>query len=97
MDADRYQAPEVGVPLRVGSGEAAYWAFAPANLPRQVDLESRTIYLLSAADRAVGALSGFGTSSRTRKRMSTPFSRCANVAIFSSGSSSSFAASRGKR
>ena len=60
MDPDRYLAPEIGVPIRVGQGEAGYWAFAPAPLPREVTLQPPTVYLLSEADRAVGALAGLG-------------------------------------
>jgi Fic family protein len=60
IDHALYQAPEIGSPLRVGEGEAAYWAFAPARMPREVSLGPPTIYLLSEADRAVGALAGLG-------------------------------------
>lgn len=60
MNPDDYGAPEIGRPIRVGRGDAAYWAFAPAAMPREVELRPPTVYLLSEADRAVGALSGLG-------------------------------------
>jgi Fic family protein len=61
MDPARYRAPEIGRPVQVGTGQGAYWAFAPAPIPRTVDLSAATIYLLSEADRALGALAGLGT------------------------------------
>lgn len=61
MDPTRYQAPAIGQPLQVGRGDAAYWAFAPAPLPRTIDLGQGTVFALSEADRAVGALAGLGT------------------------------------
>jgi Fic family protein len=60
VDLDRYTAPLIGRPLRVGQGDASYWAFAPAPIPRQVELSASTILELSEADRAVGALAGLG-------------------------------------
>ncbi len=60
MDPARYAAPEVGRPIRVGQGDAAYWAFAPRPLPREIELSRATVFELSEADRAVGALAGLG-------------------------------------
>jgi Fic family protein len=60
MDPARYRAPAIGRPIQVGAGQAAYWAFAPAPIPRAVELSAATIYDLSEADRAVGALAGLG-------------------------------------
>jgi Fic family protein len=60
MNPDAYLAPAIGRPIRVGRGEAAYWAFAPAPVPRTVDLDPSTVFELSEADRAVGALAGLG-------------------------------------
>jgi Fic family protein len=60
VDLDRYTAPLIGRPLRVGQGDASYWAFAPAPIPRQVELSASTVLELSEADRAVGALAGLG-------------------------------------
>lgn len=60
MNPDIYQAREIGRPIRVGRGDAAYWAFAPQPVVRDVALTSRTVYLLSEADRALGELAGIG-------------------------------------
>jgi Fic family protein len=60
MNPDDYRAPGVGSPIRVGRGEAAYWAFQPEPIPRRVELSEGTIFRLSEADRAVGALAGLG-------------------------------------
>ena len=60
MDPARYGAPAIGRPVRVGQGDAAYWAFAPQPIPRELELSRATIFELSEADRAVGALAGLG-------------------------------------
>lgn len=61
MNPDDYQASQIGSPIRVGQGDAAYWAFAPAPMPRELALSSSTVFNLSEADRAVGALAGLGS------------------------------------
>jgi Fic family protein len=60
VNPDEYRAPAIGRPIRVGRGEAAYWAFLPGPIPRSVAWSAETSYELSEADRAVGALSGLG-------------------------------------
>jgi Fic family protein len=60
MDPGRYQAHQAGQPLRVGRGDAAYWAFAPSPIPRRITISTDAVFELSEADRAVGALSGLG-------------------------------------
>jgi Fic family protein len=60
MDPAHYVAPDVGQPIRVGQGDAAYWAFAPRPISREVALSAATVFELSEADRAVGALAGLG-------------------------------------
>ena len=60
MNPDLYRAPSIGQPVRVGKGDAAYHAFAPALMPRQVTLSPATVLRLSDADQAVGALLGLG-------------------------------------
>lgn len=61
MNPVNYQAPAIGSPVRVGRGEAAYWAFLPAPVPRTLRLSPSTILHLSEADRAVGSLAGLGS------------------------------------
>lgn len=60
MDPAKYLAPQVGRPVQVGSGNAAYWAFAPRPLPRELVLAPQTVLELSEADQALGALNGLG-------------------------------------
>lgn len=60
MNPALYRAAEAGRPVRVGSGAAAYWAFVPAPVPREVALSPSTVFRLSEADRALGALAGLG-------------------------------------
>lgn len=61
MDPADYRAPDIGTPIRVGRGDAAYWAFLPAPIPRTLTLGSSTVFHLSEADRAVGSLAGLGS------------------------------------
>lgn len=60
MNPDLYQAPRIGRPIRVGTGDAEYWAFEPEPIMREVTLSPRSVYLLSEADRALGELAGIG-------------------------------------
>lgn len=60
MDPGAYTSPEIGRPISVGRGEAAYTAFAPAPIPRTLELSPQAVYLLSEADLALGALAGVG-------------------------------------
>jgi len=80
MDADRYQAPQLGKPVRVGRGDSAYVAFAPAPIPRHVELSAGTVYELSEADRAVGALAGLGARLPNPQLLIEPYLRREAVA-----------------
>ena len=60
MDPARYQAPAFGAAIAVGHGESRYFAFAPATIPRVVELSPASVFDLSEADRALGALSRLG-------------------------------------
>lgn len=60
MDPSAYTAPTIGRPITVGRGDAAYTAFAPAPIPRTLELSPQAVYLLSEADLALGALAGVG-------------------------------------
>ena len=59
MDPNDFKQPS-GKLLRVGQGEAAYWAFLPASLPPQIDWDVALVQELSKADRALGELAGLG-------------------------------------
>ncbi|MGZ4317479.1 MAG: Fic family protein [Gaiellaceae bacterium] len=60
MDPAAYTALEIGRPIIVGRGDAAYTAFAPAPILRALELSAQAVYLLSEADLALGALAGVG-------------------------------------
>lgn len=59
MDPTRFVAPDWGVAVSTG-GPAAYYAFQPGTVPRELKLKPRTIMLLSDADAALGRLAGAG-------------------------------------
>lgn len=80
MDPARYVAPDVGQPIRVGQGDAAYWAFAPRPISREVALSAATVFELSEADRAVGALAGLGVRLPNPHRLIRPYLRREAVA-----------------
>ena len=61
MDAGAFTSTRAGALLRVGRGDAAYLAFDPAPIPRQLSLESELVLSLSDADRALGRLDSLGT------------------------------------
>jgi Fic family protein len=46
--------------LRIGTGDAAYHAFEPEPIPRQLSLPGETQLVLSTADQALGRLNGMG-------------------------------------
>jgi Fic family protein len=60
MDPGMYTSTVAGRPITVGRGDAAYTAFAPAPIPRTLELSSEAVYLLSEASLALGALAGVG-------------------------------------
>src|SRR5687767_12968177 len=59
MDPTRFVAPEWGRAVSTG-GAAAYHAFVPMPVPRELKLSPDTIMLLSEADAALGRLAGAG-------------------------------------
>jgi Fic family protein len=59
MDASRFVAPAWGRVVRT-PGVAAYAAFIPSDLPREITLDLDTVLLLSEADAALGRLAGAG-------------------------------------
>lgn len=60
MDPDAYRSDRAGRVIRVGRGDAAYFAFEPALVPRSIDFSSDLVNALSAADQALGRLAGIG-------------------------------------
>jgi len=59
MDATNFVAPQWGRAVSTG-GPAAYVAFVPAALPKDLHLEPQTIIALSSADSSLGRLAGVG-------------------------------------
>lgn len=59
MDPTKFVAPHIGRAVK-GIGPYAFYSFHPEPLPRELGLRSRTVMLLSEADRAVGRLAGAG-------------------------------------
>ncbi len=59
MDPTRFVAPDWGRAVSTG-GPAAYHAFVPAPVPKELVLDPQTIMLLSEADAALGRLAGSG-------------------------------------
>ena len=60
MDPKEFRSELAGRMIRVGQGEAAYWAFVPNPLPPQIDPGWDLANALSEADRAVSELAGLG-------------------------------------
>lgn len=54
-----YQETPAGRPIEV-KGPAPYWAYAPARMPRELNLDSEAVVALSRADQALGRLIGVG-------------------------------------
>ena len=57
MDPSKFQASTSGKVVRLPQG---YWAFLPAALPPELVFSPALVTALSAADRALGELKGFG-------------------------------------
>lgn len=61
MDEGVFTSTRAGRLTRVGRGEAAYLAFVPAPIPRELHLDPDLIVLLSEADQALGRLASLAT------------------------------------
>lgn len=72
MDANDYQAPEAGRVVRTAQG---YHAFVPAPLPPALHYTPALIRLLSAADAALGELSGVGSLLPDPRLLIAPYVR----------------------
>lgn len=59
MDPTRFVSPNWGRAVSTG-GSAAYYAFVPSRVPRELLLTPGTIMLMSEADAALGRLAGSG-------------------------------------
>jgi len=75
MDPRRFQNSTAGRVIRVGEGEAAYWAFIPHPLPPKLPLDWPLMNALSEADRALGQLAGLGRTVPNPHLLIGPFVR----------------------
>jgi len=75
MNAERFQVSPSGQLLKVGQGDAAYWAFVPHPLPPVLPLDAELIRILSDSDRALGELAGLGRAMPNPHLLIGPFVR----------------------
>lgn len=72
MDPERYRAPEFGHPTKT-PGRHGFWAFNPAPLRRDLQLDPETVLALSEADTALGRLGGAGRLLPDTKMLVGPY------------------------
>lgn len=75
MDPQRFRQSTAGQVIRVGQGEAAYWAFVPQPLPPHLSADWEVTAALSEADRALSELAGLGRSIPNPHLLIGPFVR----------------------
>ncbi len=75
MNPDRFRHSSAGRPLKVGKGEAAYWAFVPNSLPSRLGFDAELVRALSEADRSLGELAGLGRTMPNPNLLVHPFIR----------------------
>ncbi len=75
MNPERFHNSSSGRVIRVGQGEAAYWAFIPNPLPPTLPADWELIRTLSAADRALSELAGLGRTMPNPHLLIGPFVR----------------------
>lgn len=75
MNPDRFRESSAGQVIRVGQGEAAYWAFIPHPLPPRLPADWELTRILSEADRALSELAGLGRTMPNPHLLIGPFVR----------------------
>lgn len=75
MNPERFHGSSSGSLIRVGQGEAAYWAFTPHPLPPNLSADWELTRALSAADRALSELAGLGRTMPNPHLLIGPFVR----------------------
>ncbi|MDY7077148.1 MAG: Fic/DOC family N-terminal domain-containing protein [Chloroflexota bacterium] len=75
MNPERFRNSTAGRPVRVGQGEAAYWAFVPHPLPPDLPADWEFARSLSEADRALSELAGVGRTMPNPHLLIGPFVR----------------------
>src|SRR5438045_8752933 len=75
LRVERFRNSPAGRLVKVGQGEATYWAFVPNPLPPELSIELPVIRALSVADRALGELAGIGRTLPNPQLLIQPFIR----------------------
>lgn len=75
MDAERFSDSTAGRLIRVGDGQAAYWAFVPDSLPPSLQWDTKLVFVLADAERALGELAGLGRTMPNPHLLVGPFVR----------------------
>ena len=75
MNPERFRNSTSGQVIRVGQGEAAYWAFSPHPLPPTILPDWELTRALSQADRALSLLAGLGRTMPNPHLLIGPFVR----------------------
>lgn len=75
MNPDRFQSSPSGQVIKVGRGEAAYWAYIPNPLPPDLAPDWELTTVLSEADRALSELAGVGRTLPNPHLLIGPFVR----------------------
>jgi len=75
MNPERFRNGAAGRPIRIGRGEAAYWAFAPHPLPPDLPSDWELGRSLSQADRALSEPAGVGRTMPNPHLLIGPFVR----------------------
>ncbi len=76
MNIERFRLSSAGRLMKVGQGNAAYWAFVPNSLPPAVSLHDMALLrAMSDADRATGELAGLGRNVPNPQLLIRPFIR----------------------
>lgn len=75
MNPEHFRKSTSGQVIRVGRGNAAYWAFIPHPLPPQIAADWDLTRALSEADRAISELAGLGRTMPNPHLLIGPFVR----------------------
>lgn len=75
MNPKDFVSSTSGKTIKVGQGNAAYWAFIPSPLPPSLPADWKTTKLISEADRSLSELSGLGRTLPNPDLLIAPFLR----------------------
>jgi len=75
MTPNRFRTSTAGKLMKIGRGDAAYWAFIPNLLPPALSWNVDFVNALSVADRSLGELSGLGRHLTNPNLLIRPFVR----------------------